>query len=82
MSKEGINRKENRRTAECRMSNVEGRNSIDFIKRLSKAKPPFDTCPPRADSAVHYSSVLRTLGHVFSVIRFSLVLRFAGFKNR
>jgi hypothetical protein len=30
--KEGIYRTANRRTVECRIMNVEGRNSIDFIK--------------------------------------------------
>jgi len=33
MSKEGINRKENRRTEECRMSNVEGMYSVYFMKK-------------------------------------------------
>jgi len=43
MPKEGINRKENRRTAaydELRpsgISNVEGRNSIDFIEKTERA---------------------------------------------
>jgi hypothetical protein len=29
--------KENRRTAECRISNVEGMNSIDFIEKTERA---------------------------------------------
>ncbi len=62
MSKEGIYRKENRRTAEYQMSNVEGRNSacrellcrtVYFIKKTERSETTL------RHSAVHYSSVLR-----------------------
>jgi len=60
------------------MSNVEGRNSIDFIKRQGGAIPPFDIPlgqSPSAESsesndssqaAVHYSSVLRFAFHALA----------------
>jgi hypothetical protein len=36
---EGMYRTANRRTVECRISNVEGRNSIDFIKKTERPNP-------------------------------------------
>jgi hypothetical protein len=46
---------------ECRMSNIEGMNSVDYINGLSEAKPPFNIL--RFD--IRYSAVrcLTKLGH-------------------
>jgi hypothetical protein len=49
---EGMYRTANRRTVEYRMSNVEGRNSIDFIEKTERAYSAYVATKTENDSTL------------------------------